>query len=456
MKEIKRRLAAVMFTDIVGYTAMMQKDEAIASKLRDRHREVFKKYTEKYDGKILQYYGDGTLSIYPSSSAAVECAVEIQRELKQEPAIPLRIGIHTGEISYSEEDIYGDGVNVASRIEGLCVPGGIFISEKVFDDIKNNRKFRTTSLGNFSLKNVQQNVGIFAVANEGISTPEQFGAAAPAKAAPANYPRKLTAIAPSKGRRKKFLAGLLAMIFGMFGTHRFYLGQKKLGLIYLGITLSALFVIPALDKFIPVMAMLGFIDGVLLWSSSRADFDAKYNEVAPVQTRMEEPATGEEEHKSLLKTQFEKLKDRALVEYREYDYTGAIAFLKRAAEIKNDDPEVHFLLARCYSLNEEAENAMHHLDSAVAFGLKDQIRILTHDDLAYVRTTPVFDAFIKNGYRLPSELPLPKDDILQSKSHQDEDLLEQLNKLETLRKKGVLTEEEFQRLKPGTRDNAKD
>ncbi len=182
MKEIKRRLAAVMFTDIVGYTAMMQKDEVIAAKLRDRHREVFKKYTEKYDGKILQYYGDGTLSIYPSSSAAVECAVEIQRELKQDPAIPLRIGIHTGEISYSEEDIYGDGVNVASRIEGLCIPGGIFISEKVFDDIKNNRKFRTTSLGRFSLKNVQHDVGVFAVANEGISTPEAFGTATSPKA----------------------------------------------------------------------------------------------------------------------------------------------------------------------------------------------------------------------------------------------------------------------------------
>ncbi len=449
MKEIKRRLAAVMFTDIVGYTAMMQKDEVIAAKLRDRHREVFKKYTEKYDGKILQYYGDGTLSIYPSSSAAVECAVEIQRELKQDPAIPLRIGIHTGEISYSEEDIYGDGVNVASRIEGLCIPGGIFISEKVFDDIKNNRKFRTTSLGRFSLKNVQHDVGVFAVANEGISTPEAFGTATSPKAKLARPPRQLTAITPSEGRRKKFLAGLLAIFLGIFGTHRFYLGQKKLGMIYLGVTLAALFIIPGLDKLIPVIAVVSFIDGILLWSGSKADFNAKYNQEMPAQQQPEETATGEEEQRSLLKTQFEKYKDRALVEYREYDYDGAIDFLKKAAQIKSDDPEVHFLLARCYSLNEEAENAIYHLDSAVAFGMKDQIRILTHDDLAHLRTTPLFDAFAKNGYRMPAELPPAEPDILQSKSHQDEDLLEQLNKLEALRKKGVITEEEFQKLKPG-------
>jgi class 3 adenylate cyclase/tetratricopeptide (TPR) repeat protein len=449
MKEIKRRLAAVMFTDIVGYTAMMQKDEVIAAKLRDRHREVFRKYTEKYDGEILQYYGDGTLSIYPSSSAAVECAVEIQRELKQAPVIPLRIGIHTGEISFSDEDIYGDGVNVASRIEGLCVPGGIFISEKVYDDIKNNRKFRTTSLGRFSLKNVMHDVGIFAVANEGISTPEQFGRPASPKAFPAKRPRQLTAITPTKGRRKKFLAGLLAIFLGIFGTHRFYLGQKNLGMIYLAFTLAALFVIPGLDKLIPVIAVVSFIDGILLWSGSRADFDAKYNSDSTAQPHLEEAATGEEEHKSLLKTQFEKYKDQAMVEYREYDYDGAIAYLKKAAEIKQDDPEVHFMLARCYSLAEEAEHAIYHLDSAVAFGLKDQIRILTHEDLAHLRTTPLFDAFAKNGYRMPAELPPAQDDLLQSKSHLDADLLEQLSKLEALREKGVLTEEEFQRLKPG-------
>ena len=82
MSKRQRRLAAIMFTDIVGYSAMMQKDEAITNRLRNRHREVFTRLTEQYDGEILQYYGDGTLSIFYSTAAAVECAVEIQRELK--------------------------------------------------------------------------------------------------------------------------------------------------------------------------------------------------------------------------------------------------------------------------------------------------------------------------------------------------------------------------------------
>jgi len=455
MKEIKRRLAAVMFTDIVGYTAMMQKDEVIAAKLRDRHREVFKKYTEEHGGKILQYYGDGTLSIYPSSSAAVQCAVDIQRELKQEPAIPLRIGIHTGEISYSEEDIYGDGVNVASRIEARCVPGGIFISEKVYDDIKNNPKFKTASLGQFAFKNVQQRIGIFAVANDGISIPEptQRSVAAPASAPPSS---KLMAVSPTEGKRKKFLAGLLAIALGIFGTHRFYLGQKSLGMIYLAITLCALFIIPALDKFLPVVAVVGFIDGILLWFMSKADFDAKYNrpaeaQAAAVQLPSEQADEEEEIQKSLVKTQFEKYKDKALHAYRDDDYDTAIVFLKKAAEIKNHDPEVHFLLARCYSLCREVDPALLHLDTAVAFGLKDQIRIMAHDDLSFLRSQPAFHAFVKNNYRMPKELPPPEPDLLQSESHSEPDLLEQLNELQALRDKGVLTEEEFERLKPVAR-----
>ena len=116
-----RLLAAIMFTDMVGYTALMQEDERKAKRNRDRHRKILQDSIAKHHGKILQYYGDGTLAIFNSAIEAVDCAIQIQRELQAEPKIPLRIGLHTGDIVYDDEGVYGDGVNVSSRIEGLAI-----------------------------------------------------------------------------------------------------------------------------------------------------------------------------------------------------------------------------------------------------------------------------------------------------------------------------------------------
>ena len=90
----ERRLAAIMFTDIVGYTALMQQDEAVGIETRKRHRQIFNEATAKYNGKILQYYGDGTLSIFASAVDAVECGLDMQLKFQKEPKIPVRIGIH--------------------------------------------------------------------------------------------------------------------------------------------------------------------------------------------------------------------------------------------------------------------------------------------------------------------------------------------------------------------------
>ena len=127
-KESTRLLAAIMFTDMVGYTALMQEDEQKAKRNRDRHRQVLKDTVAAHQGKILQYYGDGTLAIFNSAIEAVEWAIRIQKKLQDGPKIPLRIGMHTGDIVYDAEGIYGDGVNVASRIEGLATSGSVLIS----------------------------------------------------------------------------------------------------------------------------------------------------------------------------------------------------------------------------------------------------------------------------------------------------------------------------------------
>ena len=114
-----RKLVTIMFTDIVGYTKLMQKSESEAIKLRNRHREVFESLHESFRGNIIQYYGDGTLSIFDSAGDAVRCAIEIQRQLIKDPVVPLRIGIHLGDILMTDNDIIGDSVNIASRIESL-------------------------------------------------------------------------------------------------------------------------------------------------------------------------------------------------------------------------------------------------------------------------------------------------------------------------------------------------
>jgi len=167
------QLAAIMFTDIQGYTALMQRDEVKAIEFRNRHREVFNAVTKKFHGRILQYYGDGTLSTFTSAIDAVRCGIEMQLAFQEEPKIPVRIGIHTGDIIVSKDEIIGDGVNVASRIESLAIIGSVFISEKVFDEVKNQPGIQTTSMGVFELKNVDKPLEVFAITNPGLVVPEK-------------------------------------------------------------------------------------------------------------------------------------------------------------------------------------------------------------------------------------------------------------------------------------------
>ncbi|MEO1263104.1 MAG: adenylate/guanylate cyclase domain-containing protein [Bacteroidota bacterium] len=451
MKKIQRRLAAIMFTDMVGYSAMMQQDEEVARQLRNRHREAFVRNTKAFGGEILQYYGDGTLSIYPSASAAVQCALAIQQELHEPPTVPLRIGIHTGDVSYGDEDVFGDGVNVASRIESLCVPGGIFISGKVYDDIKNVSSIEARSIGMFKLKNILKEVEIFAITNEGVTAPP-LGYYRRASPSPATAPRR------RKGRKKKFWAGMFALFFGVFGVHRFYLKQRKLGILYLGLTLAGMLINEGLAALVPIMAIISLIDAIIFFSMPRHDFDVKYNGVSQEATEVAAPPVKKYKRKARPKAkpqkspteiQFGKYWQKALDEYQEYDYGEAIAALHKAIKLKPNDQEAHFLLARCYSINENVKDALTHLDLAVAAGLKDKGRIQMQSDLAFLRMQPEYEAFVNNGYRLakPKLEPEPEEDILELKNPDNSpDLLEQLRKLQELREEGQLTEQEYELL----------
>jgi TolB-like protein/cytochrome c-type biogenesis protein CcmH/NrfG len=150
----------------------MQKNEDHAILLRQRHKEVVDRLTQDHKGTIIQYYGDGTLSIFDNSLDAIQCALSIQLEFQNPPQVPLRIGINAGDILLGPDGIYGDSVNIASRIERICVPGSVLISSRVYDQIKNNDSIRTKDLGAFELKNVRSPMHIHAVIHEGINVPE--------------------------------------------------------------------------------------------------------------------------------------------------------------------------------------------------------------------------------------------------------------------------------------------
>jgi TolB-like protein/class 3 adenylate cyclase/Tfp pilus assembly protein PilF len=173
LKKLMRQLVAILFADMTGYTAMMQENESLAREKRRKLKTVLDESIKKFDGRTLQYYGDGSLSIFNSAIAAVNSALMMQQLLLQSPKVDVRIGIHTGDVIIEEDAIYGDGVNLASRIESLASPGSILISEKVFDEIKNQDEIRSVELGYFELKNVKLPIRVHAISNAGIVVPSR-------------------------------------------------------------------------------------------------------------------------------------------------------------------------------------------------------------------------------------------------------------------------------------------
>jgi TolB-like protein/Tfp pilus assembly protein PilF len=166
-----RQLSAILFTDIEGYTAIMQQSEQKAMVMKDRHREVLEKEHKQFNGRIVQYYGDGTLSIFQSVIEAVECALSMQQQFRQLPQVPVRMGLHIGDIIVEDEHVFGDGINLASRIESLGTVGSVLISDKANDELHNHPEIKTISVGTYQLKNIKRPVEVFALNYEGLVKP---------------------------------------------------------------------------------------------------------------------------------------------------------------------------------------------------------------------------------------------------------------------------------------------
>jgi len=164
-----RRLAAIMFTDIAGYTALTQADEAAALRLPQEHEKLARPLLEAHRGRKVKSMGDGLLIEFQNALDAVECAVELQRRVHERNAregvdpFNIRVGIHLGDIQRQGTDILGDAVNIASRVGPLAEPGGVCLSAQVFDQVHNKVAFQLEKLGPKNLKGVREPIDIYRV-----------------------------------------------------------------------------------------------------------------------------------------------------------------------------------------------------------------------------------------------------------------------------------------------------
>lgn len=158
-----RQLAAIMFTDIVGYTALMGEDEQMAFDLLDKSRKLQKRHIEEHNGKLIKELGDGVLATFSTVTDAVSCASSIIKGCKSINGLQLRIGIHQAEVVFENNDVFGDGVNIASRLESIAPIGGIYISETVRNNVVNRKEIETRFVREETLKHVKEPIRIYEV-----------------------------------------------------------------------------------------------------------------------------------------------------------------------------------------------------------------------------------------------------------------------------------------------------
>ena len=172
-----RKLAAIMFTDMVGYSALAERNEELALELLEEHRRLLRSIFPKHRGSEIKTIGDGFLAEFSSALAAVQCGIEIQEMIAKRNSLnpsqgnfQVRIGIHAGDVVHRDDDVIGDGVNIAARIEPLAEAGGICISQQVFDQVENRVAKSLKRMGQVKLKNMMRPLEVYGVVCEGAAT----------------------------------------------------------------------------------------------------------------------------------------------------------------------------------------------------------------------------------------------------------------------------------------------
>ena len=294
-----QKLAAIMFTDMVGYSAVAQRSEALALELLDEQRRILRDILPRHQGHEIKSMGDGNLVEFASALAATQCAVEIQKAVADwnqsalaERRFLLRIGIHVGDVLHRENDVLGDGVNIAARVEPLAEPGGICLTQQVVDQIQHRIAELLVAGGKVKLKNISKPVAIYRVDLSGV-TP------APAPA-PAAAEKKSVAVLPfvnmSADRENEFLSdGITEDLITALSqvkdlrvparTSSFAVKEKREDIRRIGEQLSVSTVLEgsvrkAGTKLRITAQLINVSDGFHLWS---ARFDREMNDVFAIQ-----------------------------------------------------------------------------------------------------------------------------------------------------------------------------
>ncbi|KAA3637066.1 MAG: NINE protein [Bacteroidetes bacterium] len=270
--------------------------------------------------------------------------------------------------------------------------------------------------------------------------------------------------------KKKHVAGILALFMGILGVHRYYLGQRLLGAFYTFAFFISLII--TIEEGVPAVmfpAILGFIDSILFFVMPKEDFDERYNK-KKLKRKARTRTTSTERKFSHQKqtdtrpvdnrkktSELQTLKKEAIELFRDYEFEEAVDLFEEASQLAPNDPSIHFNLACCYSMIEEAELSYNHLQKAVENGFDATNKIHSHTALAYLRTHPEFEQFVQNGFKVVKALPTPQESLLDTKPEEEspekekptveiseeDDLLTQIAKLGDLLEQGVLTQEEF-------------
>ncbi len=251
--------------------------------------------------------------------------------------------------------------------------------------------------------------------------------------------------------KNKTTAGIFALVFGGLGVHRFYLGQIGLGILYLVFAIT----------FIPTI--IAMIDGIVFLTQDEEKFNKKYNPEFWAQQRHLEEQYGtfgppptrppervyEAEPRGAKKDPFQVSADR---KYADYDFEGAIQDYRRSLHVDPRQADVHFKLACLYSIHEDTETALYHLSQSLEHGYYDFDEIERHDHLAFLRSTPDYQAFKSNGYRIPASRPAPSAEAAPPPAEPDtlelsDDLITRIERLARLKEEGILSEAAFEREK---------
>jgi class 3 adenylate cyclase len=218
----ERHLAAILATDVVGYSRQMERDEVgTLRRLRDLRQNLIEPKVAEHRGRIFKTMGDGFLAEFRSALDAVHCAVDIQRlmaarnlDLPEDGRLQLRIGINLGDVFHEGEDVFGDGVNIAARLESLAPPGGIYVSRAACDPIRERFAFDFEDLGEHRVKNITRPIQVFGIRIDGAA------ANGSAKKRKSHYPRIPLWFFPKKRRSLSIIFGILFLVlFSIFSIY---------------------------------------------------------------------------------------------------------------------------------------------------------------------------------------------------------------------------------------------